>query len=129
MYRGHDSGSLMAVDAEAALARDFDQLWRRTGGGCQGHVAGAKGHAPHCSVDAGALVLAAGTEILPILINPAVVFTGAALRLGPADAVGAAHIIAVVAFESFMVVTGPPLVAVLVELGGAHLAAAAAIGD
>lgn len=47
----------------------------------------------------------------------------------PADAVGTAHIIAVVALEPFVVVTGPSFVAILVELGGAHLAAAAAVRD
>lgn len=42
---------------------------------------------------------------------------------------GPAHIVAVVALQAFVVVAGPSLVAVLVELGGTHLAAAAAVGD
>lgn len=47
----------------------------------------------------------------------------------PADAVGAAHVVAVVALQPFMVVAGTPFMAVLVQLGGTHLAAAAAIRD
>lgn len=47
----------------------------------------------------------------------------------PADAVGATHIVAVVAIQSFMVVARLSLVAVLVELRCAHLAAAATVGD
>lgn len=77
----HDGGSFVAVDAEAALAWHLDQLWGRTGGGSQGQMAGAKGHAAYCSIDAGALVFATSTEILAILINPPVVFAGAALCL------------------------------------------------
>ena len=42
---------------------------------------------------------------------------------------GTADIIAIVALQAFMVVAGPPFVTVLVELGSAHLAAAAAIWD
>ena len=79
--RGHDGGSLVAVDAEAALAWYLDQLRGRTGGGRQGHVAGAKGHTAHRSVDAGALVFATGAEVLAVLVNPPVVFAGAALGL------------------------------------------------
>lgn len=127
VHRGHDGGSLVAVDGEAALAWYFDQLWRGTGRGRQGHMAGAEGHAAHRSVDAGALVFATSAEILAVLINAAVVFAGAALCLCPADAMGTAHIVAVVALQAFMVVTGPPFMAILVELSGAHLAAAAAV--
>lgn len=47
----------------------------------------------------------------------------------PADAMSTADIIAIVALQAFMVVAGPSIMAVLVELGGAHLAAAAAIRD
>lgn len=75
VHWGHDGGSLVAVDAEAALAWHLDQLRNRTGRGCQGQMAGAKGHAAHRSIDAGALVLATSTEILTILINPSIVFT------------------------------------------------------
>lgn len=74
-------------------------------------------------------MLATSTEILAILINPSVVFAGAAFCLRPADAMGTADIIAIVALQAFMVVAGPPFVTVLVELGSAHLAAAAAIRD
>lgn len=119
----------MAVDAEAALARHLDQLRGGARRGSEGHMAGAKGHTPYRSIDAGALVLAAGAEVLAVLVNPAVVFAGATFGLGPADAVGSAHVVAVVALQAFVVVAGPSLVAVLVELGGAHLAAAAAVGD
>lgn len=42
---------------------------------------------------------------------------------------GAAHVVAVVALQAFMVVAGTSFVAILVELGGAHLAATAAVGD
>lgn len=45
----------------------------------------------------------------------------------PADAMGTAHIIAIVALQAFMVVTGPSFVAILVELSGTHLAAAAGV--
>lgn len=79
--RGDDGGSLVAVDAEAALAWHLDQLRGGTGRGSQGHMAWAKGHAAHRSIDAGALVLATSPEILTVLINPPVVFTGAALCL------------------------------------------------
>lgn len=126
-HRGHDGGAPVAVDGEAALAWHLDQMWGGTGGRRQGHVAGAEGHAAHRSVDAGAVVLAARVEILAVLINPPVVFTRAALRLCPADAMGTAHIVAVVALQASVVVTGPSLVAILVELTGAHLAAAAAV--
>lgn len=78
---GHDGGPLVAVDAEAALAWHLDQLRGGTGRGGQRKVAGAKGHTANCSVDAGALVLTTGAEILTILINPPVVFAGAALCL------------------------------------------------
>lgn len=119
----------MAVDAEAALTWHLDQLRGRTRRGCKGHMAGAKGNTPYCSINAGALVLATSTKILAILVNPPVVFAGATFGLGPADAMGTAHIIAVVALQAFMVVTGPSFVAILVELGGTHLAAATAVGD
>lgn len=81
VHWGHDGGSLVAVDAEAALAWHLDQLRGRTGRRRQGHVAGAQGHAAHRSIDTGALVLATGTEILTVLINPPVVFARAALCL------------------------------------------------
>lgn len=42
---------------------------------------------------------------------------------------GTPDIIAVVALQAFVVVAGSSFVAVLVELGGAHLAAAAAVRD
>lgn len=128
VHRGHDGGSLMAVDAEAALAWHLDQLRGGARRGCEGHMAGAKGHTPDRSVDAGALVFATGAEILAVLVNPPVVFAGATFSFGPADAVGSAHVVAVVAVQAFVVVAGSSLVAVLVELGGAHLAAAAAVG-
>lgn len=38
---GHNGGSLVAVDAEAALAWHLDQLRGGTGRGSQGHMAGA----------------------------------------------------------------------------------------
>lgn len=79
---GHHGAAPVAVDAEAALARHLDQLRSRAGGRRQGHVAGAEGHAAHRPVDAGALVLAAGAEILAVLINPPVVFARPALGLG-----------------------------------------------
>lgn len=47
----------------------------------------------------------------------------------PADAMGTAHIVAVVALQAFMVVTGPSFMAILVELSSTHLAAAAAVRD
>lgn len=78
---GHNRGSLVAVDAEAALAGHFDELWGWTGRGSQGHMAGTKGHTPNSSVDAGTLVLAASSEILAVLINSAVVLTGATICL------------------------------------------------
>lgn len=81
VHRGNHSSSLVAVDAEAALARHLDESRGRTGRGRQGHVAGAKGHTAHCSIYADALVLATSLEILPILINPSIVFTGATLCL------------------------------------------------
>lgn len=114
IYRGHDCGSLVAVDAEAALAGHLDQLRGRAGRRRQGHVAGAKRHAPYRSIDASALVLATSSEVLAVLINPTTVFTGAALGLCPADAMGSAHIIAIIALQSFMVVARAPLMAVLV---------------
>lgn len=129
VHRRHHGRPLVAVDAQAALARHLDQVWRRTGWGRQGDMAGAKGHAAHRPVDAGALVLATGAEILTVLINPPVVLARAAFCLCPADAMRAAHIIAIVALQAFMVVAGPSFVTVLVELGSAHLAAAAAIRD
>lgn len=79
VHWGHNGGSLVAVDAKAALAGHLDQLWSRTENGRQGQMAGAKGHTTHCAIDAGALVLATSTEILSILINPPIVFTRAAL--------------------------------------------------
>lgn len=45
----------------------------------------------------------------------------------PADAMGTAHIVAIVALQAFVMVAGPSFVAVLVELSGTHLAAAAAV--
>lgn len=81
VHWGHDGGPLVAVDAEAALAWHLDQLWRRTGRGRQGHVAGAKGNAAHCPVDAGALVFATGAEVLAILVDPPVIFARASLGL------------------------------------------------
>lgn len=39
---GYNSGSLVAVDAEAALAGHFDELRGWTGRGSQGHEAGTK---------------------------------------------------------------------------------------
>lgn len=81
VHWGHDGASFVTVDAEAALAWHLDQLRGRTGGGRQGHMAGAEGDASHCSIDAGALVLAASAEILAVLIDPPVVFAGAALCL------------------------------------------------
>lgn len=45
----------------------------------------------------------------------------------PADAMGTAHIIAIVALQAFMVVTGPSFVAILVELSSTYLAAAAGV--
>lgn len=47
----------------------------------------------------------------------------------PADAIGTTHIVAIVALQAFVVVTWPAFVAVLVELSGTHLAAAAAVWD
>lgn len=114
IHRRHDCGSLVAVDAEAALPGHLDQLRGRAGRRRQGHVAGAKRHAPYCSIDASALVFATSFEVLAVLINPTAVFAGAALGLRPADAMGLAHIIAIIALQSFMVVTRAPLVAVLV---------------
>lgn len=81
VHWGYKGGTLVAVDAEAALAWHLDQLWSRTGRGCQGHMTGAKGHAAHRSVDAGTLVLATSAEILAVLINPPAVFARAALCL------------------------------------------------
>lgn len=97
VHWGHNGGSLVAVDAEAALTRHLDQLWSRTGRRRQGQMAWAKGHAAHRSIDAGALVLATSTEILTVLINPPIVLTRAAFCLCSADAMGTAHIIAIVA--------------------------------
>lgn len=125
----HDCGSSVAVDGVTALTGDFDHLRGGAGRGCDWHVAGTQGHAAHSSIDAGALVLATSTEILPILINPPVVLTRSALCLCPADAIGTTHIVAIVALQAFMVVTWPAFVAVLVELSGTHLAAAAAVWD
>lgn len=71
----------MAVDTEAALPRHLDQARGRAGGRCQGHVAGAQGHAAHRPVNARTLVLAASPEILPVLVDPSVVFAGATLKL------------------------------------------------
>jgi len=79
--RRHERGSPVAADGEAALARHLDQLRRGAGGRRQGHVAGAEGQAAHRAVDAGALVFAAGVEILAVLVNPPVVLARAALRL------------------------------------------------
>lgn len=76
-----NGASPVAVDAEAALPRDLDQLGGGAGRGRQRHVAGAKGRAADGPVDAGALVLAAGLEVLAVLVNAAAVFTGAALCL------------------------------------------------
>lgn len=81
IHRGHDRGSLVAVDAEAALPGHLDQLRGRAGRRRQGHVAGAKRHAPYCSIDASALVFATSSEVLAVLINPTAVFAGAALGL------------------------------------------------
>lgn len=78
----HDAASLVAVDGEAALAGNLDQLWGRTGRRRQRDVAGAEGHAAHRPVNAGALVLATSAEVLAVLVNAAVIFTGAPLRLG-----------------------------------------------
>lgn len=98
VHWGHHGGSLVAVNAEAALTGHLDQLWSRTGRRRQGHMARAKGHAANRSINTGALVLATSTEVLAILINPSIVFTRAALCLCPADAMGTAHIVAIVAF-------------------------------
>lgn len=129
MHWGHDGSSSVAVDGVTALAWDLDHLRGRTGRGCDWHMAGTKGHTAHSSVDAGALVLATSTEILPILINPSVVFTRSSLCFCSADAIGTTHIVAVVALEAFVVVTWPAFVAVLVELSSTHLAAATAVRD
>lgn len=128
MNWGDYGSSLVAVDAEAALAWHLDQLRGRAGRGRQGDVAGAEGNAAHRSIDAGALVFATSTEILTILINPSVVFAGTAFCLCPADAMGTAYVVAVVALQAFVMVAGPSFMAVLVKLGGAHLAAATAVG-
>lgn len=73
---------LVAHERLAALSRDLDEA--RVGAGCrgQGQLAGAQRHAAHRPVDAGALVLAVGLEVLPVLEDPAVVLAGAALQLG-----------------------------------------------
>lgn len=42
---------------------------------------------------------------------------------------GTAHIVAIVTLQAFVVVAGPPLMAILVELRRTHLTAATAIGD
>lgn len=81
VHWGHNGASLVTVDAEAALAWHLNQLRGRTRRGRQGHVAGAEGDASHCSIDAGALVLATSAEILAVLIDPPVVFARAALCL------------------------------------------------
>lgn len=81
VHWGHNGASLVTVDAEAALAWHLNQLRGRTGRGRQRHVAGAEGDASHCSIDAGALVLATSAEILAVLIDPPVVFARAALCL------------------------------------------------
>ena len=49
-------------------------------------------------------------------------------NLTPADALGQGHVIAVVALQSLVVVAGHRGAAVLVQLGGTHLAAPAAVG-
>lgn len=81
VHRRHDGGSLVAVNAKAALAWHLDQLRSGTGRRRQGQMAGAEGHTSHRSIDAGALVLAASTEILTVLINFTVVFTRAPVCL------------------------------------------------
>lgn len=129
MVDWRDNGSsLVAVDAEATLARHLDQLRGRAGRGRQGDMAGAEGNTAHRSIDAGALVFATSTEILTVLINPSIVFTGTPFCLCPADAVGTADIVAIVALQAFVVVAGPSFMAILVELGSAHLATPTAVG-
>lgn len=129
MNWGYHCGAFVAVDAKAALSWDFDQLRGRAGWRSQGHMAGTEGYTPHCAVYTGALVFTSCTEVLPILIHASVIFTGAAICLCPADAMGAPHIVAVVTLQAFVVVAGLPLVAVLVELCCTHFTAATAIRD
>lgn len=75
----HNGGSLVAADAEAALAGNLHQVWSRAGRGGHGYAAGAEGHAPYRPVYARALVLATSWEILPVLVNASVVFAGTTL--------------------------------------------------
>lgn len=127
-WRYH-SGTLMTVQTQTALSRDFDQLRGGAGGGGQGDMAGTERDTAHRPVDTGALVFAPGSKILPVLVHVPIVLTGAALCLCPADAMGASHVVAVVTLQAFVVVAGSPLVTVLVELSRTHLTAATAVRD
>lgn len=126
-HRRQDGRLSMAVQAEAALARDFDQPGFGTGRGGQRDISGTQGDAAHCPVYTGALVFAARTEVFPILIHAAVILTRAALQFGPADAVQTGHIIPIVTLQALVMIAGLSFMAVVVELRRTHFTASAGV--
>lgn len=70
----------------AAAAVGPDQLGPRAAPVGQGHLVGAEGHAAHHPVHAGALVLAAGLEVLAVLIHASVELAGQTLGLSSTQA-------------------------------------------
>lgn len=125
---GKVPGTLVAVHSEAALPWHPDQLGVGAGGDGGGQTVGTEQGTAHDTVDAGTLVFTAGAEILTVLVDPPVILTRTTFLSCPADALGQGHVIAVVALQSLVVVAGHRGAAVLVQLGGTHLAAPAAVG-
>lgn len=117
---------LIAHPLLAALPGELNSSWERAVGAGQPHVHAAERHAPHCPVQASALVLAAALEGLPAPVHHPSEHTWSAIPSGAhADlAVGRG---AEVAEEPLVVVAGVPLGAQLAQLLGAHPAAAAAV--
>lgn len=72
----------MAVHTGAALAGHFHQSGGGAGGRGHRNISGAKRRAADGSIDTDALVFTTGTEALPVLIHPAVIFTRASFMFG-----------------------------------------------
>lgn len=72
-------GAFMAVHAEAALAGYPYQPWVGAGWRGRWQLVVTKRSAANSTIYAGTLVFTAGTEALAVLVDPAVVLTGASL--------------------------------------------------
>lgn len=79
MLRWEPPGVLMAVHTEAALPGYPDQPWVGAGWRGRWQLVCTERSAANGAVNAGALVFAAGTEALAVLVDPAVVLACASL--------------------------------------------------